>query len=631
MGTVFKKTVTRSLPENATVKTRSRKATEKELRKYPDRKTITETIATWRDRSGKKRTGVFFESERTVQNGFGRNRQRTMPSIATATKSFRLYRPVAVTNKRHLPKLAELFKTAENVRSGVLSGRTIAEIAEHLRTALGGHLDDYRQSMQAAGITAGHIADTCRKIEILKRDCEFRLLRDVNAVSFERWLVEKQKAGLAPRTRNSYLQAIGGFLNWCVDHDRLKDNPLRKIKRTDESTDKRRKRRALDESELRRLLYVARWRPIAEFGRQTVRRDADDLPDNSNSRRTWRKEPLTYAGIADAIERGKSCLADNPDYLAELDRRGWRRSLIYKVAVLTGLRLGEIESLTVGHLDLDGSTPCVNMQPADTKNREAVTIPLRSELADDLRQWNNPKRQSFAGVVSIKLQTLPPDERLFGNVPRQLVKTLDRDLAVAGIPKTDDRGRTVDFHALRHSFGTLLSTSGVAPRTAQQAMRHSTIELTMNTYTDPRLLDVAGAIDSLPNLPIDRAGMPDESQRQQVTGTESFVAPMVAPTDAYLVQRESKQDKQTSCDDLPNKMPKQKKTPQKHFGVLKGWLRGLEPPTPGTTIQCSNQLSYSHHEKRVEIVSPFAASVNVTARHRGSQNQGPGPEPSTAT
>ncbi len=28
--------------------------------------------------------------------------------------------------------------------------------------------------------------------------------------------------------------------------------------------------------------------------------------------------------------------------------------------------------------------------------------------------------------------------------------------------------------------------------------------------------------------------------------------------------------------------------------VTKGWLRGLEPPTPGTTIQCSNRLSYSH-------------------------------------
>ena len=27
-----------------------------------------------------------------------------------------------------------------------------------------------------------------------------------------------------------------------------------------------------------------------------------------------------------------------------------------------------------------------------------------------------------------------------------------------------------------------------------------------------------------------------------------------------------------------------------------GWLTGLEPATPGTTIRCSNQLSYNHHK-----------------------------------
>ncbi len=69
-----------------------------------------------------------------------------------------------------------------------------------------------------------------------------------------------------------------------------------------------------------------------------------------------------------------------------------------------------------------------------------------------------------------------------------------------GFAKIDERGRTADIHALRHTFGTHLSAAGVNPRTAMAAMRHSRIELTMNYYTDPILLDVAGAVNSLPEF-----------------------------------------------------------------------------------------------------------------------------------
>ena len=38
--------------------------------------------------------------------------------------------------------------------------------------------------------------------------------------------------------------------------------------------------------------------------------------------------------------------------------------------------------------------------------------------------------------------------------------------------------------------------------------------------------------------------------------------------------------------------PEQKLRP---FRLDVGWVKGLEPSTPGTTIRCSNQLSYTHH------------------------------------
>ena len=61
---------------------------------------------------------------------------------------------------------------------------------------------------------------------------------------------------------------------------------------------------------------------------------------------------------------------------------------------------------------------------------------------------------------------LPADAPIFDD-PAGLVRIFDRDLKLAGIPKRDERDRTLDVHAFRTTFGTLLSRGGVPLRTAQ--------------------------------------------------------------------------------------------------------------------------------------------------------------------
>ena len=65
----------------------------------------------------------------------------------------------------------------------------------------------------------------------------------------------------------------------------------------------------------------------------------------------------------------------------------------------------------------------------------------------------------------------------------------------------DAQGRYADFHALRKTFFTNMSKSGVSPKMAQSLARHSDINLTMNVYTDVVLEDQAVAVESLPELP----------------------------------------------------------------------------------------------------------------------------------
>src|SRR5262249_26602773 len=95
--------------------------------------------------------------------------------------------------------------------------------------------------------------------------------------------------------------------------------------------------------------------------------------------------------------------------------------------------------------------------------------------------------------------------------------------------KRNERGRTLDVHTLRTTFGTLLSKVGVSPRTAQAAMRHSDPSLTANVYTDPKLLDVHGALDSLPNLPLDSGSSPCR-ERARASGTGTYDRCSVALT-----------------------------------------------------------------------------------------------------
>ncbi len=299
----------------------------------------------------------------------------------------------------------------------------------------------------------------------------------------------------------------------------------------------------MTEAELVKLLRVARWRPLAELGRlpiPTTKKEGEPQtePAKKSKAKKWTYAPLTLSDLDEAVERGRQRLQKSPQHIAKLDRLGRERELIFKTLVLTGLRKGELAAVSVGQLELIGPMPVIVMNSDQTKNRQRAEIPLRADLADDLRNWLATVQSERHGVstvdgerISLTFQSetgdaLPLDTPLF-RVPKGLVRILNRDLITAGIPKRDERGRTIDVHALRHSFGTLLSKGGVAPRTAQAAMRHSDIHLTMMTYTDPKLLDVQGALDALPSLPLNKV---PNSQREvaKATGTDGKPSKMVA-------------------------------------------------------------------------------------------------------
>ncbi len=512
MGTVYRETFTKPLPSGAELFTRKG-----------------ERFARWPDRRGRKRTAKVT----TPTDGEYAGTDRVLVEARTFTAKYRNAAGQvckAATGCRDrdaaLIVLAELEKRAERVRCGSLTAAEDA-VLDHRTTALATHVDAYLEHLgtkRGKGgkprTNAAHVRNARFRLKRIIADCGFALLRDLSRPALEKWANAREAEGMPANTLNGYLLAACAFGNWCVDTNRLTVNPFARPPKRDGKADQRRPRRALTEDELRRLLIAARLRPLAEYGRPTVKLADAGKRENKRSRRTWARAPLTFDALEAAAARAREVLAGRPGFVAKLERRGRERALIYKALVLTGLRKGELASLTVGQLVLDGPQPYVALAAADAKSGHAAEIPLRADLVDDLRAWLAERLDAARAAARAKGLPLParlPDDAPLFNVPADLVRAFDRDLRVAGIPKRDDRGRVLDIHALRHTFGTHLSKGGVAPRIAQAAMRHSTLELTMNVYTDPRLLDVAGALDALPALPpIDRPDI----QRAKATGTD---------------------------------------------------------------------------------------------------------------
>lgn len=122
-------------------------------------------------------------------------------------------------------------------------------------------------------------------------------------------------------------------------------NPFVGTPKTDESADVRRKRRALTEDQLARLLRVAELRPLAEYGRPVCRTKGADQRSNKRSRATWTRAPLSLDSLEMAVASARNALTDNPELIAKLERRGRERAHVYRTLVLTGLRRGELAQL----------------------------------------------------------------------------------------------------------------------------------------------------------------------------------------------------------------------------------------------------------------------------------------------
>lgn len=160
------------------------------------------------------------------------------------------------------------------------------------------------------------------------------------------------------------------------------------------------------------------------------------------------------------------------------------RKLIYATAIQTGLRRRELIALECRNLHIESKDRCyITIAGADTKNREPAKQYLRYDLAGALHlhtvgrpAWDPLFPGLTLGAARMLRHDLAGARRLYESRDPQNAR--DPDF----LKPLDSKGRTLDFHALRHTCGAWLAMAQVYPKTIQRIMRHSTIQMTMDQY-----------------------------------------------------------------------------------------------------------------------------------------------------
>ena len=425
-------------------------------------------------------------------------KRRTAPTwtVELRTPDQRLVRLAGFTDRaasenlgRHVKRLADCAATREPLPADLaawiegLPGRLRDALAKFNLLAgariaagkpLAEHLADWRADLAARGCAPRYTKIAIAAVQRFAEATGARFLSDLGPDALTRHLTDLVAEGRSDRTRNSHLASIRAFCRWCVRMDRLAADPTRHVRAIREES--RRVRRALSADEVLRLIQVTATAPKT-FG------------------------------------------ASGPE-----------RAMIYRLAVETGLRRGELASLTPASFDLDADPPTLTIVAGASKRRRRDTLILRPDTADTLRSFLRGKARTERALP------VPSANRTAAMIEADLRRARARWIRETADPaERRDRRRSYflavhdadnnvsDFHSLRHTAGTLLGQTGAHPKTIQGLMRHSDINLTMGRYCHRAVSLEANALAELPDFGT-KPETGHEAEAVRATGTDDASA-----------------------------------------------------------------------------------------------------------
>jgi integrase len=347
------------------------------------------------------------------------------------------------------------------------------------RISLGYDAQGKRMQKTVYGKTKAEVQE---KLEKLKQDPTTGLPQDIEkltvATYMTRWLEDTAKLTIRETTYASYEIIIRLHITPEIGHLRLNK---------------------LTPAHLQQL-YA---RKLEELSPRTVQIIHAILHRALKQAHRW---DMVQQNVATAVDRPQAQKKEMQFLTPEQVEQFWqvaeqdRLYALYVLAATTGMRQGELLGLQWPDIDLAQATLSVKRslinisgtpttgEPKSAAGRRAITLPeLAVQALRDHRKRMLAEGLTASLWVFCDTQGGPIQKR---NLVRRSFKPL---LKKAGLPD-------IRFHDLRHTAATLLLAKGVHPKVVQERLGHSSVNLTLDTYSHlmPALQrDAADKLDEL--------------------------------------------------------------------------------------------------------------------------------------
>jgi integrase len=193
------------------------------------------------------------------------------------------------------------------------------------------------------------------------------------------------------------------------------------------------------------------------------------------------------------VERAKMTIYDMSQTVAVLDAlRPTRMYVPTLLAVLCGMRRGEICALRWKHVDLDRATISVvesaeqtkvskgksQVRYKEPKTGKGRSVALSGTVVEELRAWRLRQAQEF-----LRIGSRPADDSFVVTredcepiQPNSITHEWTRLLAGTALPRAR-------LHDMRHSHATQMLKEGVHPKIASERLGHSKVGVTLDLYS----------------------------------------------------------------------------------------------------------------------------------------------------